>query len=311
MKLIVFLLIASLSRVSAEGFAQSITIHEKNASIQAVLRSIEKQSNYYFFYEKADFPPSVKVTIHFDHVPIETVLDECFKDQPVTYRIFQQTVVIKKNVPASPENTGLSPDTTITIVGVVQDEKGRGLPGVTVTVKNSKVSVNTDINGRYHIPASTGGILVFTFVGMQKQEIAIAGKTTINITLKLAAEELGDVVVIGYGTQKRGDINGSISSVKGVNFANIPQPSIDQLLQGKASGLTITQNSGAPGSNTSVRIRGVTSLSGTNEPLYVIDGVPISGDANNSSTSGRSPPNRCRLYLHAKLGKSPGYDQSQ
>ena len=303
MKLIVFLMIASLSRVSAEGFGQSITIHEKNASVQAILRSIEKQSNYYFFYEKADFPPSVKITLHLDHVPVETVLDECFKNQPVTYRIFQQTVVIKKYVPARPQDAGILVDSTIT--GTVQDEKGRGLPGVTISIKNSIVSVNTDIDGRYSIRVPAGSTLVFTFVGMQKQEIAVAGKTNINITLKLVAEELGDVVVIGYGTQKRVDINGAVSSVKAIDIANIPQPSVDQLLQGKASGLTITQNSGAPGSNTSVRIRGVTSLSGTNEPLYVIDGVPISGDANNSSTSGRSPLQTAAGFTYTQNSVSP------
>jgi TonB-linked SusC/RagA family outer membrane protein len=298
-------MIVSLSRVSAEGFGQGITIHEKSASIPAILHNIEKQSNYYFFYEKADFPPSLKITVHFDHVPVETVLDECLKGQPVTYRIFQQTIVIKKNVPARPVVTGLSPDTTITVVGVVQDEKDRGLPGVTVTVKGTGVSVNTDINGRYHIPAPTGGTLVFSFVGMQRQEVAIAGKTTLNITLKLATEELGNVVVIGYGTQKRGDINGSISSVKAIDISNIPQSSVDQLLQGKASGISITQNSGAPGSNTSVRVRGVTSLSGTNEPLYVIDGVPISGDANNLSTSGRSPLQTAAGYTYTQSSVSP------
>ncbi|WP_207622447.1 TonB-dependent receptor [Niastella koreensis] len=305
MKLIVLLMIVSLSRVSAEGFGQGITIHEKSASIPAILHNIEKQSKYNFFYEKADFPTSLKITVHFDHVPVETVLDECFKNQPVTYRIFQQTIVIKKSVAPKPEDIVSSPDTTITVVGLVQDEKGRGLPGVSVTVKNSKYSVNTDINGRYHIPAPTNGILIFTFVGMQKQEVAIAGKTTINITLNLATEELGDVVVIGYGTQKRRDINGAISSVKAIDIATIPQPSVDQLLQGKAAGLSITQNSGAPGSNTSVRVRGVTSLSGTNEPLYVIDGVPISGDANNSSTSGRSPLQTAAGYTYTQSSVSP------
>jgi hypothetical protein len=178
------------------------------------------------------------------------------------------------------------------VKGTVADDKGVTLPGVTVSVKDAQVNAITDINGNYslNVPAS-GRVLVFTFIGMERQEVTINNRTQINITMKNATTTLTDVnvVSIGYGTQKRQDVNGAISSVTAKDIANIPQPSIDQLLQGKAAGLTITQNSGAPGSSTSVRVRGITSLSLSNEPLYVIDGVPISGDATNKSTSGRSP----------------------
>ena len=100
-------------------------------------------------------------------------------------------------------------------------------------------------------------------------------------------ETLDEIVVIGYGTQKRSDINSSISSVKAADLANIKQVSIDQMLQGKAAGVSVTANSGSPGGAASIRIRGTTSLTGTNEPLYIIDGVPISGDATGRSTSGQ------------------------
>ncbi|RWY55819.1 SusC/RagA family TonB-linked outer membrane protein [Mucilaginibacter gilvus] len=176
--------------------------------------------------------------------------------------------------------------------GTVADDKGITLPGVTVTVKDAKVNAITNIDGNYTITVPAGSrILVFSFIGMQQQEITIGSRTQIDVTLKSSTTSLTDVnvVAIGYGSQRRQDVNGAISSVKASDIANIPQPSIDQMLQGKAAGLTITQNSGAPGSSTSVRVRGVTSLSLSNEPLYVIDGVPISGDATNKSTSGRSP----------------------
>ncbi len=180
------------------------------------------------------------------------------------------------------------------IRGTVSDEKGVTLPGVTVTVKDAQANAITDVNGNYtiNVPAA-GKVLVFSFIGMQRQEVTIGARTVVNVTLTSSVTALTDVniVAIGYGTQRRQDVNGAISSVKASDIANIPQPSVDQLLQGKAAGLTITQNTGAPGSSTSVRVRGVTSLSGTNEPLYVIDGVAISGDARNQSTSGRSPLN--------------------
>jgi TonB-linked SusC/RagA family outer membrane protein len=168
------------------------------------------------------------------------------------------------------------------IKGTVTDEKGLTLPGVTVTVKDAKVNAITDIDGNYtiHVPP-TGRSLIFTYVGMDKQEIAIGNRTTVNVKLALTSNSLADVVVIGYGTQKRQDVNGAISSVSAKDIADLPQPSVDQMLQGKAAGVTITQNSGGPGSATSVHIRGITSFT-QSEPLYVIDGVPIQGDATNS-----------------------------
>ncbi|MEO6981273.1 MAG: SusC/RagA family TonB-linked outer membrane protein, partial [Mucilaginibacter sp.] len=166
------------------------------------------------------------------------------------------------------------------IKGTVTDEKGVTLPGVTVTVKDARINAITDINGAYNITApATGKTLIFSFIGMETQEVLIGNKTTINVTLRLSSTALSDVVVIGYGQQKRQDVNGAVSSVKATDIANIPQASVDQLLQGKAAGVTVTQNTGAPGSQTSVHIRGIASFSG-GEPLYVIDGVQISGSSN-------------------------------
>ncbi|MCX2483554.1 SusC/RagA family TonB-linked outer membrane protein [Pedobacter sp. MR2016-24] len=180
--------------------------------------------------------------------------------------------------------------TTRQITGTVSDEKGTTLPGAGIAVKNSKTAVSTSYDGKYVITIPSAGTttLVFSFIGLAKQEIIVGNRSVINVVLKTIATDLTDVVVIGYGNQKRGDVNGAISSVKAADIANVPQVSIDQMLQGRASGLTVTQNSGAPGSSTSVRVRGVTSLSLSNEPLYVVDGVPISGDATNQATSGRT-----------------------
>lgn len=166
-----------------------------------------------------------------------------------------------------------------TIKGTVIDDKGLTLPGVTITAKDSKVNAITDVNGRYIItvPATTR-TLVFTFIGMERQEVNITGRTTVNVTMRSSSTSLNDVVVIGYGTQRKQDINGAISSVTAAQIADIPQPSIDQMLQGKAAGVTVTQNSGGPGSATSVHIRGITAF-GASEPLYVIDGVEVQGNA--------------------------------
>lgn len=166
-----------------------------------------------------------------------------------------------------------------TIKGTVTDEKGVTLPGVTVVVKGLQVSTITDVNGNYsiNVPAA-GKSLVFSFIGMEKQEIIIGTKNSISVSLHLASTSLSDVVVIGYGTQKRQDVNGAISSVTAKDLQDIPQPSVDQMLQGKAAGVTVTLNSGEPGSATSVHIRGINNF-GQSEPLYVIDGVEVGGNA--------------------------------
>ena len=172
------------------------------------------------------------------------------------------------------------------VKGTVSDDRGVTLPGVTVKVKGTTVGAITDINGNYTIQVpSEGKTLVFSFIGMQTQEISIGSKTTINVRLALSSTALTDVVVVGYGTQKRGDVNGAISSVSSRDIADIPQPSVDQMLQGKAAGVTVTNNSGQPGAAVSVHIRGITSFSGT-DPLYVIDGVEVPGGARNGYSGG-------------------------
>ncbi|WP_295668169.1 TonB-dependent receptor [uncultured Mucilaginibacter sp.] len=165
------------------------------------------------------------------------------------------------------------------IKGTVTDDKGVTLPGATVTVKGTPSKVATDVNGKYSIQVPPGGkILTFSFIGMESQNVTIGAKTVINVALQLSSTALTDVVVIGYGTQKRGDVNGAISSVTAKDIQDLPQPSVDQMMQGKAAGVTVTQNSGGPGSATSVHIRGISSFTGS-EPLYVIDGVAIQGNS--------------------------------
>ena len=177
---------------------------------------------------------------------------------------------------------------TIAIHGSVTDDKGITLPGVTVAVKETTTATTTDANGNYRLQVpSTATTIVFSFIGTESQAVLIGNRTEINISLKTSASALAtvNVVAIGYGTQRRQDVNGAISSVTAKDIQDLPQPSIDQMLQGKAAGVTVTQNSGEPGSATSVHIRGITSFSGT-DPLYVIDGVEVQGSAGSAGNGG-------------------------
>jgi len=170
-------------------------------------------------------------------------------------------------------------DVSKLISGSVQDEKGNPLQGASVSVKNAKnATVTTDVNGNFviKVPAAATTVMV-TYVGMKPVDVAVDGKTNVAVVLKGADSRLGEVVVVGYGTRRRAEVTSSISSISEKDIKNLPVAGVDQAMQGKVAGVTITNNSGQPGGGISVRVRGITSATGNNEPLYVIDGVPMGG----------------------------------
>ncbi len=193
---------------------------------------------------------------------------------------------------------------SVSVSGTVSDGNGITLPGVNVIEKGTSNGSSTDIDGNYQINVAEDAVLIFSYVGFVTQEVPIAGRSVINITIREDFQDLEEVVVIGYGSQLRENVTGAVSSVDAEDLSNIPQTSIDQLLQGRAAGVTVTNNSGQPGSAVSVKIRGLTSIN-SNEPLYVIDGVPISGDASNFSTSGVNAIGGSRNNTDSETSVSP------
>ncbi|WP_430931484.1 SusC/RagA family TonB-linked outer membrane protein [Saccharicrinis sp. 156] len=173
----------------------------------------------------------------------------------------------------------------IQVTGEVLDSSGEPIPGVNVSIQGTTTGTITTFDGVYTIEAPANGKLQFSFIGFQQQMVEINGRKTIDISLAEDLQDLEEVVVVGYGTTKARDLTGAVSSIKADELEDQPFVAIDQALQGKVSGVTISQNSGAPGGGISVRVRGVTSLTGSNEPLYVVDGVPIDGNSNNDSFS--------------------------
>jgi TonB-linked SusC/RagA family outer membrane protein len=164
------------------------------------------------------------------------------------------------------------------ITGVVSDNDGNPMPGVNVVVTGLTQGTTTDTNGSYslEIPQSAKS-LTFSFIGMISQEVTIGTSNQINITMDELAVGLDEVVVIGYGTVKKSDLTGSVSSIKPIELSAFPTVNAVQALSGRVAGVQIKQNTGAPGGSISVRIRGTNSIKGSNEPLYVVDGFPVSG----------------------------------
>ena len=165
----------------------------------------------------------------------------------------------------------------ITVSGRVVDGKGEGLPGVTVVVKGTSIGASTAPDGSFTLSVPANSTLVFSFVGFVTKELEVTGPlSSLTVNMAQDTKALDEVVVVGYGTQKKSDLTGSVSSVSSKDFNAGPQLSPQQLIQGKMAGVNISQNSGKPGASNTIRIRGGTSLTGSNDPLYVIDGVPIS-----------------------------------
>ena len=292
MKLTAFLL-ATCLQLSANGFSQKITISEKNAPLEKVFKEIEKQSEYLFWYEADLLGSDMKVTISVRNAHLEKVLQLCLENQPLTYSILGKTVVVKRKPVVNIFETTAAILEAIPppaeVKGKVVDETGKPVSGATVMVKGTNNGTQTDAKGEFVLNnIDDNAVLEITAVGHSPQTITVSGRKSLNITLKTLVLELDETVVIAYGTSKIKDVTGSISHIGTRDIKNAPMGStIESILQGKAAGVNVVIQSASPTSPISVIIRGASSLSGDNQPLWVIDGVPqyvpgTSGDIANT-----------------------------
>ncbi len=274
MKLAVVLIILGCLQISAKGYSQSITLNVNGASLDKVFSAIEKQSDYHFFYKYNDLKLASPVTIQVANASLEETLKQCFKNEPLTYSIEQKTIIVVKKEPVPVT----APAAKIKVTGQVKDETGETLPGVTVTIKGANNAVVTDTQGDFIIEADNNATLLFSFIGYSVKEEPINSRTVINVQLELNNKQLNDVVVIGYGNQERKDVTGAVGSVRMANIAEIKTASLDLKLAGQLAGVTVNQVTGTPGGGVAINIRGAGSVGAGDNPLYVIDGFPLSPD---------------------------------
>ena len=272
----VILLAAILQSFAVESYSQNanLSIKLKNARVQTVLQQIEKQSEFYFLYSRSVVDVDRIVDVDVKNAKIFEVLDELFDGTDVAYKVEERQIVLSKK-----ENeTTIESQQQKSISGKVTGTSGETLPGVSVVVKGTTTGVITDNTGSFSISNVPGSaILQFSFVGMKTQEIAVGTKTIINV--KLSEETIGieEVVAVGYGTQKKMNVTGSISTINSGALQNMPVSQLGQRIQGKLSGVRIYETSGIPGgSGLAFRIRGQASINAGNSPLVVIDGFPSS-----------------------------------
>ncbi len=265
MKLTLFILLVSLVHLSASVYSQHIKLNVslQNAPVREVLEYIEDQSDFFFLYTNEDIDVNRKVNIDVKDKPVEKILEQVFEGTGVSYRISDRQIVLVNN-----KSMTSSSQQKRTITGKVTDSIGQPLPGVTVVVKGTTTGIITDIYGNYSLANVSGdATLVFSFVGMKTQEIDVAGKTNINVTMEEETVGIEEVVAIGYGSQKKESLTGAITNVVSKEIERSQATTTSGALVGKIAGVNSRQSDGRPGSSTSIEIRNM----GT--PLYVIDGV--------------------------------------
>ena len=276
-----------------------LTIQVDGKPLQQVFTEIEQQSKCKFVYDANSLNVTVPVTMNVKKESLYNILAQLSEKMNLNFKQIGNYFSVRVNLKtqaAEPLPTPVSLmqldfsesklnsyglinilSKDVTIRGRVTDDNGNPLQGVSVQLKGNTIGTMTDANGNFKIDLqSDNAILVFSYVGFESKEVNLGGRSTINVSLTPNVSGLNEVVVVGYGTQKKSVVTGAISSVKASDLENQQIGNLEQALQGRASGLTIASNSGAPGSAATVTIRGTTSLNdGANDPLYVVDGIVV------------------------------------
>lgn len=258
--------------LSGTAFAQHVSLTMNNVTVKQAMDALKKQSGYSFVFSSEDVDTKKKVSVDADDQKVEDVVRQILDGQSVTYEIKGKNIVVRSITQTS------SSQQKKTITGTIVDPSGMPVIGANVMVKGTTNGTITDMDGKFSLEVASGATLMVSYIGFANQEIKVSNQTNLSIALKEDAEALDELVVVGYGTQKKSDLTGSVSSVKSEVIDKQVVTSVDQALQGRVSGMQITTASGAPGSSMTIRIRGGNSINGGNEPLYVIDGIIGGGD---------------------------------
>ncbi|SOD14859.1 TonB-dependent receptor [Pedobacter xixiisoli] len=272
MKIKIYLLLSLLAYFGPAAAAQNLTLNLTNAKFQQVVKEIEGHSKFRFIYDPNEINNNTLYNVNVKDKSIDVVLNQIFKNSELKYQTFDNTIVVKR------KNANAGEAVQDGIIVTVLDEANKPIPGVTLKIKNKPSVFGTNEQGKANITGfNAGDVLVVLYIGYKTQEIKLEGNN-VSVVLIPDLSKLDEVVVVGYGTSTNRNNVGSISSVTAKDLET--QPVVDPLaaLQGRASGLMISSNSGLPGGGFNVQLRGANSLTNGNSPLYIVDGVPFSDD---------------------------------
>lgn len=269
---LILLFVGVLQAHAIDTYSQKtrLSLNFSDTEIAKVLDKIEAESQFFFLYNEKLLDTERKVNITADNQLISVILDDLFKGTNVKYSIVDRKIIL-----APDYLTSTSEQQQRKITGTVIGKDGSPIAGVNVVISGTTQGTLTDISGKYAIDIPQGAkTLQFSFIGMETQEVSIGSLSQINVTMTESAIGLEEVVVIGYGTVKKSDLTGSVGSVSSDKLVSFPTTDALQALQGKVAGLSIMSNNGAPGSSSTIRIRGGSSITAGSEPLWVVDGFP-------------------------------------
>ena len=279
MRIAIILVIMGILQARAnDAYSQKtkLSLNFSDAQLISVLDKIENESEYFFLYNEKLLDTERKVTIDEKNQLISIILDELFKSTDVNYTIIDRKIILAPGYLTEKKGTDELKQQFAVSGKVTDSETGEVMPGVNILIKGTTFGTMSDVVGNYSLPVSDrNAVLVFSFIGYVSQEIPLAGRSTLNVTLVSETKGLEEVVVVGYGTQKKVNLTGSVDVIKNTSIASRQSPTVSQLLQGSSPGLnfSVDNNGFQPGAKMDIKIRGIGSLTG-GSPYVLIDGVP-------------------------------------
>ena len=279
----VLLITVFLQTASAVSYGQNVSIVKHNVSLQQILRELESQTPYNFIYNAKMLEQARPVTLNLRNAPLSEALEKCFKDQPFSYKVTGNTIVIMSKAKETVEKQN------ILIKGKVNDKEGLPLPGVSVKLKTDNKIAITNANGEYAINVpNQNAVLVFSLLGFQTTELSVGNQTQIDIVLQEQLKALNEVVVTALGIRREEKALGyAITKIDGTQLTDAPSGNWTDALSGKVPGLNMVRSNGGPTGSNKIILRGENNLTGENEALIVVDGVVInSGSGRRTATGG-------------------------
>ena len=270
MKLLALFMIWGIYLCNATTYAQDVRVDLKlsDVSLNEVFNQIKHLTDYMFIYKSEDVKGIEHLHVDVQQTSVQEVLNQCLQNTDLSYVLRDNIIIIqKKEEKPDPKN--------IQIMGIVTDEKGTTLPGVSIILKGTSIGMTTNENGKYSflIPAQENIVLVYSFIGMKTVEVKYTGQKEINVILEVEEEELEEVVVTGYQNIEKRYLTSAVNTVKMEDIEVPGLNRLDQMLEGRIPGLTFIQNTGQVGATPKLRIRGSSTILGSQEPLWVVDGV--------------------------------------
>ncbi|MER3318309.1 MAG: TonB-dependent receptor [Allomuricauda sp.] len=288
-----FFLLFMLGQVNAASCAQydKVAMSFDDTRLSDVFETITESTGYKFFYEASEVDIDRKVTVNGNNLCIQDFLKEVFQDTDLSFEIIARQIVIKKknktlpNLVPQKKINAENPQSNLT--GVVLDEAGIPLAGATIIAKGTNEGTTTDFDGNFEITMPSGVTVIrVTYIGFKAKEVNVAGQSAVTITLEQDAAALEEVVVVGYGTLAKKKVTGSVVSITPETITEVPALTPESALIGQVTGVQVQEVSGEPGAAPNIRVRGSGSISAGNDPLFVVDGIPISRNLTSSSQLG-------------------------